>query len=155
MAAFTPDAHHERDFRDALGQFATGVTVVTAPGPVGLTANSFAAVSLDPPLVLWSPARASSRFAAFAGAERFSIHILAADQMEICRHFTRHGGFDGIPHDLEEGVPRIPGCLARFDCRLEAQHDAGDHLIILGRVLHVERGEGAALAFRAGQFTTL
>lgn len=156
MAAFTPDASHERAFRDALGQFATGVTVVTIPGPVGLTANSFAAVSLEPPLVLWSPARRSSRFPAFAAAARFSIHVLAAGQTDICRHFTRNGHFDGIDHQIDtHGVPLIAGCLARFDCRPARQIDAGDHLVILGHVEQVETALGAPLVFHAGHFASL
>lgn len=156
MAAFTPDVSHERAFRDALGQFATGVTVVTVPGPIGITANSFAAVSLEPPLVLWSPARKSSRFAAFAGAARFSIHVLAADQTDICRHFTRNGDFDGIDHRLDgHGVPLIPGCLARFDCRPASQIDGGDHLVIVGHVEQVETASGAPLVFHAGHFAGL
>lgn len=147
MATFIPDARHERDFRDALGQFATGVAVITAPGPVGITANSFAALSLEPPMVLWSPARRSSRFA---------IHVLAAGQMEICRHFTRDGAFDGIDHRIDpHGVPLILGCLARFGCRAAARHDGGDHLLILGHVEEVETTPGEALVFRAGHFRTL
>lgn len=159
MATFVPDTQHERDFRDALGQFTTGVALVTAAGPdgpVGITANSFAAVSLEPPLVLWSPARRSSRFPIFAEAERFSIHILAAAQLEICRHFTRRGDFDGVTHRLDDhGVPLLEGALARFDCRLAARHDGGDHLVILGHVEHVDTTPGEALVFRAGHFVTL
>ena len=161
MAVFTPDTEHERAFRDALGQFTTGVTVVTAPGiaarggPVGITANSFAALSLEPPLVLWSPARRSSRFEAFAGAEHFAIHVLSAGQMEICRHFTRQGSFEGIEHRLDpQGVPLLPGALARFCCHREAVHEGGDHLLIIGRVVEVETNPGEALVFRAGHFVT-
>lgn len=156
MSVFTPDLSHERDFRDALGQFATGVTVVTArgpEGPVGITANSFAALSLDPPLVLWSPARRSSRFAIFAEAGHFAIHVLAIDQLDICRHFTRRGDFDGIAHGIgPAGVPHLPGSLTRFDCRREAVHDGGDHLIVVGRVERVETGPGEPLVFQAGHF---
>lgn len=156
MPAFTPDIDNERAFRDALGQFATGVTVVTAngaEGPVGITANSFAALSLDPPLVLWSPARRSSRFAIFAGAEDFSIHILSADQIGICRHFTQRGDFDGVEHQAGPGgVPQLPGSLARFDCRREAVHEGGDHVIIVGRVTQVETAPGSPLVFHAGHF---
>lgn len=160
MAFFIPDRAHERDFRDALGQFATGVTLVTttdAEGPVGITANSFAAVSLDPPLVLWSPARASSRFGIFAQAEHFSIHVLAADQVEICRRFTRNPrDFSGLEADFSDrGVPHLHGALARFDCGREATYDGGDHLIIVGRVTAVDVTAGAPLVFHGGHFTAL
>lgn len=154
--AFVPDADHERDFRDALGRFATGVTVVTTlgeAGPLGLTANSFAAVSLSPPLVLWSPARRSSRFAAFAAAERFAIHVLGGHQVEICRHFSGSGSFAGVTHETgPDGVPLLPGCLARFDCRRVAVHEGGDHAIIVGHVLEVETAPGKPLIFQGGVF---
>ena len=91
-------------FRAALGRFATGISVITTAtpdGPLGFTANSFASLSLDPPLVLWSPARASSRFAAFAAAQTYSIHVLAGDQLPLSRRFARGGaGFHGLPEDL-------------------------------------------------------
>ncbi len=156
-AEFTPTKDTERTFRDALGRFATGVTVVTTMtelGPVGMTANSFSSVSLEPPLVLWSPARASRRFPAYAAAKRFAIHVLAEDQMDVCRRFSRGGlDFDGL--DWMEGDDRIPsiaGCLARFDCRHEASYDGGDHLIIVGRVLACTQRSGAPLLFSAGAY---
>lgn len=156
MPSFIPDLAHERAFRDALGQFATGVTLVTAMSdgaPLGITANSFAALSLDPPLVLWSPALSSSRYAAFAAAEHFAVHILAADQAEICRSFTKSGSFGDLPHGLTgEGVPVIADSLARFDCVQHATHEGGDHRIIVGRVLRVETREAAPLVFQAGRF---
>ncbi|MDZ4136431.1 MAG: flavin reductase family protein, partial [Paracoccaceae bacterium] len=83
-----PDAANARAFRDALGCFATGIAVITTQGPdgpMGFTANSFSSLSLDPPLVLWSPAKASNRFAIFASAQHYSIHILGADQSPLCR----------------------------------------------------------------------
>ena len=152
-AEFDP-AEHPRLFRAALGSFATGVTVVTAAGPdgpVGITANSFASVSLDPPLVLWSPARASRRFADFAAAGHFAIHVLAADQRPLAEAFTRSGHVhDWLPGP--HGVPLIAGALAQFLCRTEAQHDGGDHLIIIGRVLAASRRDGAALVFQGGHW---
>lgn len=140
--------------RMALGQFATGVTVVTIPGPQGFTANSFASVSLDPPLVLWSPARASARFPAFSGAKHYAIHVLAEDQFGLSRRFVRGGsGFEGLEHDLSpEGVPLLAGTLARFECEQEATHDGGDHLIILGRVLRFATGAGQPLVFSQGGY---
>jgi flavin reductase (DIM6/NTAB) family NADH-FMN oxidoreductase RutF len=148
-----------RAFRTALGRFATGVAVVTAmgpDGPTGFTANSFAAVSLDPPLVLWSPARASSRFPVFAAAAEFAIHVLHDSDQDLSARFHRGGaGFAGLDHEMTaEGVPVIPGTLARFDCAHHAAHDGGDHLVILGRVRRAIAAEGAPLIFALGQFGT-
>jgi flavin reductase (DIM6/NTAB) family NADH-FMN oxidoreductase RutF len=153
---FTPEAD-PRGFRNALGRFATGVTVITTAtdaGPMGFTANSFAAVSLDPALVLWSPAKASARFDVFATAAFFTIHILGADQSDLGARFLRGGmGFDGLPHDIApEGVPIIPGVLARFDCARHAQYDGGDHAIIIGRVLRAAYTDGAPLVFSQGGY---
>lgn len=159
MNSFDP-ADDPRGFRDALGSFATGVTVVTTAsddGPVGITANSFASVSLDPPLVLWSPAKDSKRFRYFAEAKRFAIHVLDGHQQQVCNGFTRDkAAFDGLDWVTgADGVPHIRGCLARFECALEAQHDAGDHLIIVGRVERVAFRPGIPLLFQAGRFVSL
>lgn len=157
MESFAPEGD-PRAFRLALGSFATGVTVVTARDPqgepVGITANSFASVSLDPPLVLWSPARRSSRFAAFAAAESFAVHVLSQRQQAVCDAFVRaQGGFDAVPWtEGPEELPLLDGCLARFLCRREAMLDGGDHVILLGRVWAAERREGAPLVFQAGRY---
>ena len=159
-AAMPPESDSASDsaraLRDALGRFATGVTVVTMAGPqgpLGFIANSFAAVSLDPPLVLWSPARASRRFAAFAAARHFSIHVLAVEQAVLCRRFARGGaGFEQTPPTTPEGVPVIAGVLARFDCSRHAAHDGGDHLIIIGRVIRITQRSGAPLVFSQGAY---
>ena len=157
--SFDP-ATDPRAFRDALGAFATGVTVVTTQtpdGPVGITANSFASVSLDPPLVLWSPAKSSRRFHHFAEADRFAIHVLGADQRHICEAFTRDKhAFEGIDwHAGEDGTPLIENTLARFECTLDAAHDAGDHLIIVGRVRRADTRPGAPLLFAGGAYQRL
>ncbi len=149
-----------RALRDGFGRFATGVTIVTTTGllgPVGFVANSFSSVSLDPPLVLWSPARASSRFEVFSLAAHFAIHVLEAGQAEWMARFARGGsGFDGLDHSVTaEGLPALSGALARFDCARHAGHDGGDHQIIVGRVLRVTVRDGAPLVFsrgRTGQF---
>ena len=155
--SFIPGPATERRFRDALGLFATGVTVVTtrgARGPVGITANSFASLSLDPPLVLWSPARASRRFAAFASAQHYAIHVLGEEQFALGRHFAR----EGLDFDLPgvacnpEGVPLLTECLARFECRRHAVHDGGDHAIVVGEVLRAAAREGTPLVFSAGHY---
>lgn len=154
---FTPDEAHQRAFRDALGRFATGVTVITArgpDGPVGITANSFAALSLDPALVMWAPGRFSRRFAMFEAAEHFAIHVMAADQLDTARHFARDG-FDfslpGITSGLGD-VPLLPGCLARFECARHAVYPGGDHAIVVGEVLRVATREGQGLSFFAGGY---
>ena len=156
MIAFRPE-DDARGFRDALGRFATGVTVVTVPsedGPVGITANSFASVSIDPPLVLWSPAKSANRFKYFEKAPHFAIHVLDGHQQQICNGFTRDcHAFDGL--DWEEDPNRVPlinGCLARFECDLDTTHDAGDHLIIVGRVRRASHRDGLPLLFQGGRF---
>lgn len=156
-ASFTPGPGHERAFRDALGAFATGVTVVTAPGPagpVGITANSFASLSMDPPLVLWSPARGSHRFEPLANAAHFAIHVLGADQQSLGTRFARQGhdfALEGV-ETSPEGVPILPGCLAVFECARWALHEGGDHAIVVGRVLRVHHRPGAPLVFSRGRF---
>ncbi len=157
MQAFTPGPETARAFRDALGRFATGVTVVTAPspaGPLGITANSFASVSLDPPMVLWSPAKSSARFGVFSTAPRFAIHVIGAEQADVATRFVRNGrAFEGLNWALGAGgVPLIAGCLARFECDLAATHDGGDHLIVLGNVLAAEMREGTPLVFCSGGY---
>ena len=96
-AVFVPGADNHRAFRNALGSFTTGVTVVTAmtsDGPIGMTVNSFASVSLDPPLVLWSPAKSSSRYGAFTGARHFAIHVLGADQDHLVQRVAARQELD-------------------------------------------------------------
>lgn len=155
--AFSPDTENGRVFRDALGRFATGVTVVTMAGPegpLGFTANSFASVSLDPALVLWSPAKTASRYRFFATAQHYAIHVLALDQVGLCRRFARDGaGFAGLdPAVNPEGVPLLAAPLARFDCVRHAAHDGGDHLIIVGRVIRYTLRTGAPLLFSQGAY---
>lgn len=154
---FEPGPGRERALRDALGRFATGVTVVTcdgADGPVGITANSFSSLSLDPPLVLWSPARSSRRFEAFAAASHFAVHVLAEEQADLCLGFSMAGdAWDDVSGERNpEGVHVIHGCLARFDCALHARHDGGDHEIHVGRVLRVHTRPGEPLVFSAGSY---
>ncbi|MBO6716426.1 MAG: flavin reductase family protein [Rhizobiaceae bacterium] len=157
MRSFVPGPDSKREFRDALGRFATGVTVVTtgtAEGPVGITANSFASVSLDPPIVLWSIGRHSKRFAAFAACERFAVHVLAADQLDLSRRFARSGdAFEGLPYDSsDEDVPLLGGCLSRFECTRIARHDGGDHLIVVAQVTNATLREGEPLLFAGGGY---
>lgn len=157
--SFHPENEPGRLFREALGRYATGVTVVTAQGPdgpVGMTVNSFTSVSLNPPLVLWCPARSSARHAIFAAAPAWSVHVLGAEQLDICLRFTRGGlGFGGLDLGRTDlGTPLVPGVAARFDCAAHAVHDGGDHSILVGRVAQVTVGgpDDHPLVFAAGRF---
>lgn len=146
-----------RAFRHALGRFATGVCVITEvgqEGPLGFTANSFASLSMDPPLVLWSPAKSSSRYPQLVAAEHFIIHVLAAGQEDMMHRFVRGGaGFAGLDCATnEEGVPVLPGALARFDCRRHALFDGGDHTIIVGLVLRFAANDAPPLVFSGGRY---
>lgn len=156
ITSFMPQTD-ARAFRSALGTFATGVTVVTTAtpdGPIGITANSFASVSLDPPLVLWSPAKSSSRFAIFSEAQDFAIHVLGAEQRAISDRFIRaKDAFDGLDWGPDaSGTPLIADTLARFVCRTESRHDAGDHLVIVGRVMAASYRVGVPLVFQGGAY---
>jgi flavin reductase (DIM6/NTAB) family NADH-FMN oxidoreductase RutF len=154
---FEPDADNTRLLRDAFGRFATGVTIVTAAtetGTVAITANSFSSVSLTPAMVLWAPDRGSRRFPFFEKATHYAIHVLAADQSDLCWQVAKNGQALDAKNlrRNEEGVPVIEGCLARFECRQKAIYDGGDHAIVLGEVLRAEmRSDGNALTFFKGQ----
>jgi flavin reductase (DIM6/NTAB) family NADH-FMN oxidoreductase RutF len=155
--SFEPAQDNSRAFRDALGRFGTGVTIITCDagdGPLGITANSFASVSLDPPLVLWSPAKSSSRYPFFMAADHFAIHVVGADQVSLCTAFARNGNaFEGS--DWESGdhnVPLLNGCLSRFECTKVAEHDGGDHSIVVARVRRVTTQDGDPLLFFGGRY---
>lgn len=158
--SFVPDADNSRDLRDAFGRFTTGVTIVTTQGRdgcVAMTANSFTSVSMQPPLVLWSPGRASSRYPVFVGAEHYAIHVLGAEQESLAFAVARDQA--ALPADKltlnEQGVPVLSNCLARFDCARHAVHEAGDHAIIVGQVLRAEMRAGDPLAFFGGRVSRL
>jgi flavin reductase (DIM6/NTAB) family NADH-FMN oxidoreductase RutF len=147
----------ENELRDALGRFATGVTVVTTMtdrGPLGITANSFSSVSLRPPLVLWSPARKSRRFPAFEAAAYFAVHVLSAGQRALAEAFSGPGNaFDGVAYEPGIGeVPLFSGCTARFECRHAAGYDGGDHLIVVGEVLRLARADLPPLLYHRGRY---
>lgn len=148
-----------QQFRAALGQFATGVAVVTTVGPdgrpAGVTVNSFASVSLDPPLVLWSLALKAATMPAFRAAGHFAVNILAADQVELSNRFAlpqadRYAGIDWTPG--LGGAPLLDGCCARIECRAETQYEGGDHLIFVGRVERLERAERPPLVYHASRY---
>ncbi|MGB1236313.1 MAG: flavin reductase family protein [Planktomarina sp.] len=154
-------AFDTRAFRNALGGFPTGVCVVTTATPdgqrVGITANSFASVSLDPPLVLWSPAKSSRRHEVYVEAKHFAIHILGKEQGDIANGFVREAN---AFKDLDvannvHGVPLIEGCVARFECLTDALHDAGDHTLIIGAVQNFSTNDVDPLAFVKGRYAGL
>jgi 3-hydroxy-9,10-secoandrosta-1,3,5(10)-triene-9,17-dione monooxygenase reductase component len=147
------------EFRKALGSFATGVTVITtraADGtPLGLTANSFNSVSLDPPLVLWSLANNAGSFEAFRNAEHWAVHVLGSDQEDLSGRFARRGEDKFAGLETEEGlggVPLLRGCAARFECRTASQYQGGDHLIFIGEVQRFAHDEAAPLVFHGGKY---
>lgn len=155
--SFIPGPDMVRAYRDALGCFGTGVTVVTTMtpnGPLAITVNSFTSVSLDPPLLLWCPACSSLRHDTFVAAQHFAIHVMAEDQLLMAKHFAAHGEdfspFSWAPN--ANGAPALEGVLARFDCRHYATHPAGDHSIILGQVDNVTTRPGKGLMFKRGQY---
>jgi flavin reductase (DIM6/NTAB) family NADH-FMN oxidoreductase RutF len=157
--SFEPSAARSRDLRKAFGCFGTGVTVITTQmptGPLGMTANSFSSISLDPALVLWAPARNSLRHDAFVKAETFTIHVLSDRQLDVARHFATNGHdfspFSWAPGPL--GAPTLSGVLAEFHCTTFAVHPAGDHSLVLGQVRHVVRraSDRTGLLFDQGRF---
>ena len=146
-------------YRATLGHFCTGITIVTAhgaDGPAGLTCQSFSAVSLDPPMILVCPAKTSTSWPSIADAGAFCVNVLAEDQEELCRGFATRGAdkFAGVGWSPAPftGAPIIAGALAWIECRLEVTHDAGDHVVALGRVLDLKAREGRPLLFFRGGY---
>ncbi len=159
----TPPDTDKIALRQALGAFATGVTIVTARAPesgepVGFTANSFTSVSLEPPLLLVCLAHTAASYKVFCEAESFAVNVLAAAQQETAMLFATRGADKFGPtgwHPGAMGAPLIEGCLARFDCAMHQRVAAGDHDIIMGRVIGFSRHEGEALLYHGGAFQRL
>ena len=155
-------AFSERDFRNALGQFATGVTVVTTSDahghPIGMTVSSFNSVSLNPALVLWSLARNAGCYAAFAQAQYYAIHVLAAHHKDLALQFSQRGidRFADLAWSAGAGgAPLLDGAAAVLECRNRSRHEEGDHVILVGEVEQCRyRGEAAPLIFHGGRFHT-
>lgn len=157
-----PRSFDSRSLRDALGEFATGVTVMTACAadgqPVGVTVNSFASVSLDPPLVLWSLGRQSEYLAAFETSSHFAVNVLAADQMGLSLRFSQTATDNFLDIDWQTGaggVPLLAGCCAWLECRGETRHPGGDHVILVGRVENIRRAAKPPLIFHGGLYRSL
>ena len=157
MSAFEPTPENSRELRNALGRFGTGVTIVTALAdgqPIGITVNSFASVSLDPALVLWSVAKASARYPYFESAQHYAIHVLDQNQTSLASLFARDAQcFDQCDwHAGTNGIPLIEGTVARFECEKLSSHDGGDHAIVVGRVVRAAHSNGEPLMFVGGEF---
>ena len=152
-----------RELRNALGRFATGVCLITLETGDGdalaLTANSFSSVSLDPPLVLWNLQNNSDVFEHYARGQYFAINILADNQQSLSDSYARKGEHNLHPDHFRRGVkgsPVINGALVSFECELEATHEGGDHLIIVGRVLEMTAADGGdPLLFFGGAYRAL
>jgi flavin reductase (DIM6/NTAB) family NADH-FMN oxidoreductase RutF len=157
--SFQDGAGDTRALRSALGRFATGVTVVTTRCPsgklVGLTANSFSSVSLDPPLVLWSLRRTAASLQSFTGSRYFAVNVLSADQEKLSNHFATPSPDKFADIKFETGIagcPLLPRTLACFECQLETEVEGGDHVIFLGRVLRATYRDGVPLIFASGSY---
>lgn len=158
-------AFSDRDFRDALGLFATGVTVITGIAPdgarLGATVSSFSSVSLDPPLVLFSIGRNARAFSAWQTIETFAVNILAEEQSAISTRFARAltDKWEGIERRVgANGAPLLHGALAWLECTSYARYDGGDHVIFVGQVdaLTVRAGsDGRPLVFYGGRYRQL
>jgi flavin reductase (DIM6/NTAB) family NADH-FMN oxidoreductase RutF len=158
----TPPSFSPREFRAALGAFATGVTIVTARTPagelVGFTANSFNSVSLDPPLVLWSLSRLARSMAALSTGSHYAINVLAADQRDLADVFAskssdRWAGVNFV--DGIAGAPLLPGATATFECFNRSRYDEGDHVIFVGEVERCSHRLGASpLLYHGGKYFT-
>lgn len=152
-----------RSFRDTLGCFATGVTIITSVAPdgelLGVTVNSFNSVSLTPPLVLWSLDRRSYSRPAFEAAGHFAINVLRDSQKHLSNTFARAlvDKWSGVQYEVwDTGAPILSGCLANFECITRAVHDGGDHLIFVGEVKRMTRDpSGQPLLYYRGEYCSL
>jgi len=162
MSAHVDLSHQQarqKAFRNALGAFPTGVTIITTQDPsdgrlTGLTVNSFSSVSLDPPLVLWSLARRSPNLDQFTVGRQHAIHVLSQAQKDLAYHFAtpKPDKFAGVDHVLDDGfnAPILAGSAACFYCETDQLLDGGDHLIVLAKVLRHETSDQAPLLFAKG-----
>ncbi len=155
----TQRAFDTKDFRNALGMFATGVTIVTARAEdgtaVGVTANSFNSVSMQPPLVLWSLAKTSRNLSVFSGKQHWNVHILSNEQETLSNRFARSGEDKFAGLELDPGTtdaPLIQHCSARFQCRTMFQYEGGDHIIFVGEVIDYNRTERPPLLYVTGGY---
>jgi flavin reductase (DIM6/NTAB) family NADH-FMN oxidoreductase RutF len=153
------EGFNARELRNALGAFATGVTIITTRArdgkPHGMTANSFTSVSLNPPLVLWSSSLYAQSLPAFQESTHFCINILAYDQIELSNKFAKQSDdkFIDVEHIIpESGAPVIVGSAAHFECRNEFRHYGGDHIIFIGHVERFAYTDKPTLLFCRGKY---
>ncbi|MGH8436538.1 MAG: flavin reductase [Pseudomonas sp.] len=154
QTSFDPQA-----FRAALGTFTTGVTIITSQAadgsPVGITANSFNSVSLNPPLVLWSLAKNARSLPVFSTSKHWNVHVLSTEQETLSGRFAKQGEDKFAEVELDVGISEVPllqDCTARFQCRTAFQYEGGDHVIFVGEVLAFDHSDRAPLAFQSGQY---
>ncbi len=158
-----PSPDNSREFRNALGCFATGVTVITTLNedgePAGVTIGSFTSLSLTPPLILWSLALSACCIDVFRKARYFAVNVLAADQHHLSDRFAVKGKnrFAGVPVNKSKvGLPLIEGCCAWFECRNETSYPGGDHLILIGQVEHFRQDRTKVpLIFHQGRYCSI
>ncbi|MCY1388963.1 p-hydroxyphenylacetate 3-hydroxylase, reductase component [compost metagenome] len=154
QTSFDPQA-----FRTALGTFTTGVTIITTQAedgsPVGITANSFNSVSLNPPMVLWSLAKNARSLPVFSSGRHWNVHVLSTEQESLSGRFAKQGEDKFAEVELDTGIseaPLLQDCTARFQCRTAFQYEGGDHVIFVGEVLAFDHSDRAPLAFQSGQY---
>ncbi|MFC7394133.1 flavin reductase family protein [Scopulibacillus cellulosilyticus] len=152
----------QRQFRDISGSFATGVTVITTKSecghPIGMTANSFTSLSLNPPLILFNIAKSSSLYDAFMKSNIFAVNILSAEQENLSRQFSKKNidRFEGIGYEEDvTGSPILKDVLGYFDCVVKSRYDGGDHTIIIGETKNGAVKDGDPLIFYRGKYARL
>ena len=154
---------NSKTLRDSFGRFATGVTVVTADapplGPFGMTVNSFASLSLDPPLLLWNLQKDSECYVAFDATEHYAVNVLSREQQMLSSRLASKGqhelnGADDW-HRGKYNCPLLDGSLAHFECRIVNRHDGGDHVILVGQIESFDSRDGEPLIFYAGGYRSL
>lgn len=161
-STFSTTHFDTRELRDALGTFATGITIVTAldqaGAPIGFTANSFTSVSLDPPLVLVCIAKSAAGYGAFISADAYCVTVLSNHQRDISNAFAKRGvdKFDGVSWTCgDTGAPILKGGLAHFECAMHQAVDAGDHAILIGRVIDFATSDQQPLCYHRGMYAAL
>ena len=149
-------------FRQTLGQFATGVCLVTVNdperGPLATTVNSFSSVSLDPPLVLWSIQNSSDHLQTYTECQHFGISVLREEQAGLSGHYAKRGGHEALPEHFTagaQGEPQLIDALAHFSCSTFSVHPGGDHQIIVGEVVAFESTDAVPLIFFGGGYRSL
>lgn len=157
-----PNSFTQLELRNALGSFATGVTIITTQGKngqkVGMTANSFNSVSLTPPLILWSIGKSTNCFEDFMAAEAFAVHVLAEDQQDLSNRFATTGIDRFAELECTKGFlgsPILPHYSACFQCKMSHQYEGGDHIIMLGEVIEFNDNQHQPLLFHRGNYNNL